>query len=91
MTTIIPNITGISELQRKGKKALLPIINSDQEGDVVFLSDRNNLFAAVITIQEYERLMKRAQDKESAFWLNASESSLEFWNDPSNDIYESLL
>ena len=78
------------KLQRKGKKALNPIFQ-EKKSSVVFLSDRNKLFGVVMNISQYEALMRIKAEYESKNWEKATESSLSFWNDSSNDIYEKLL
>ena len=45
----------------------------------------------IMNINYYEDLTKVAQNKENNFWMNASCESMDFWDHPSNDVYEKLL
>ncbi|PIZ70697.1 hypothetical protein COY07_06230 [Candidatus Peregrinibacteria bacterium CG_4_10_14_0_2_um_filter_43_11] len=86
---MIPQVTGISELQRKGNKVLDPI-REDKE-QIVLLSDRNHVFGAIMNIEHYKELLQMATDQEKDFWLGVMEKSFDFWMDPSNDVYEKCL
>ena len=91
MSAPIPNIRGISELQRQGRKALGPIFEEEGQSAPVFLSDRNKLFGVVLSLEDYEALLQNQEEAESRLWLSALSASLNFWNHPSNDAYEKLL
>ncbi len=91
VTYSVPNVRGISEVQRQGKKALSPIFGEKNDQKPVFLSDRNNLFGVVLSLDAYEALLRREEDEESELWLKAFEVGADFWRDPSNDVYEQLL
>lgn len=81
----------MSEVQRQGKKALLPIFEPEGERTPVFLTDRNKLFGVVLSLEDYETLLRNQEEGESRLWLSALSESLKFWEDPSNDVYEKLL
>lgn len=89
LNLMIPKIKGITEVQRKGKKAFSDLINKEE--NVVYLADRNKIFAVVLSVEEYEKISESHTRSSDSFWLNATESSLDFWDDPSNDVYEKLL
>ena len=84
--SVIPTITGISELQRKGKKALTPVLSGNEP--VIFLADRNELFAVVLSLAEYQKLVE--EKNASNAWSQAQESAVDFWNNPSDTIYDTL-
>ena len=86
---MIPKIAGVSDFQRKGKQILDPLKKGEDE--VVFISERNHVFGAMMSIAHYEELLKAAERMENDFWLAASEKSMGFWNDKSNDAYEKYL
>ncbi|MFH1012614.1 MAG: hypothetical protein V1760_02600 [Candidatus Peregrinibacteria bacterium] len=86
---MIPQVTGVSELQRNSKKVLQPI--KEGKEDVVLLSDRNHVFGAIVNIDHYKMLLAMLDKEEKDFWLRVSEKSLDFWLDPSNDVYEKML
>lgn len=86
---MLPQVTGVSDLQRQTKKVLEPI--RAQDNKIIMLAERNHVFGVVMSLKHYEDLMTQVIDQENDFWANASESSLEFWNHPSNDAYEKYL
>lgn len=86
---MLPQVTGVSELQRKGKRALEPITTDKDQ--IVMLSDRNHVFGVVMSVEHYEQLLQLAVNHENDFWLSATQTSLDFWNHPSNDAYEKYL
>jgi hypothetical protein len=88
MQTIIPNVSGVSELQRYSKRILNTVKTKRQP---VFLADRNKISSVILDVETYEQLVQIAQSSESNFWTQAQESSLSFWNHSSNDAYEQLL
>ncbi len=88
---MLPIIKGITEIQRKGKKAFSDLFDGKKNSDVIYLADRNKIFAVVLSVEKYEKVIQPKISEESQFWLKLTESSLNFWNDPSNDIYEKLL
>jgi hypothetical protein len=87
---MIPLIKGITEVQRKGKKAFHELLDDKKKTDVMYLADRNKIFAVVLTVDEYENLTKKAPSDEQIDWMKATESSLAFWNDPLNNSYDKL-
>lgn len=87
--SMIPNIKGITEVQRKGKKAFQELFDSSKNKEAIYLADRNKIFAVVLSVSQYENLTKNSV-QETNDWTKASESSLEFWKDPSNDAYDKL-
>lgn len=91
LNLMIPKIKGITEVQRKGKKAFSDLIDKKGEKGVIFLADRNKIFAVVLSVQEYEKMINNQSLRDDSSWLKACESSLDFWNDPSNDAYEKLI
>ena len=86
---MIPNVKGITEVQRKGKKAFSELYKKGADGKI-FLADRNKIFAVVLSLDEYLKLNRTKLSEEDMLWIKASETSLDFWNDPSNDGYEKL-
>ncbi len=86
---MVPNIKGITEVQRKGKKAFSEL-NKKETGGKIFLADRNKIFAVVLSLDEYSKLNKSSMSEEDILWMKASQTALDFWNDPSNDGYEKL-
>jgi hypothetical protein len=86
---MVPNIKGITEVQRKGKKAFIEL-NKKETGGKIFLADRNKIFAVVLSLEEYRKLNKNRISDEDMLWIKASQTALDFWNDPSNDAYEKL-
>ena len=86
---MLPNITGVSELQRNSKKALAPI--RTDKNQIVILTDRQDVFGVIMNIEHYKELISLAIQQENDFWQGAFASSLDFWNDKSNDVYEKCL
>lgn len=87
---MIPLIKGITEVQRKGKKAFLELLDNKRKTEVMYLADRNKIFAVVLSVDEYEKLTKRVPSDEQKDWMKATESSLSFWNDSLNNPYDKL-
>ncbi len=87
---MIPIIKGITEVQRKGKKAFAELLDGKSKKNTIYLADRNKIFAVVLSMNEYEKITKKISE-DNMLWLKATEKTLNFWNDPSNDIYEKLL
>ena len=88
---MIPIIKGITEVQRKGKKAFSELFDGKKNSDVIYLADRNKIFAVVLSVEKYEKVTQPKISEENRFWLKSTENSLHFWEDSSNDIYEKLL
>jgi hypothetical protein len=86
---MIPIVTGVSELQRNGKKALAPI--KERKRQLLLLAERNHVFGVVMSLEHYEELTTLLESKEADFWQGTFDSSLDFWNDKSNDVYEKCL
>ena len=89
LVTMVPNIKGITEVQRKGKKAFVELQQKGESGKI-FLADRNKIFAVVLSVEEYAKLSKNSVNEEDLMWMKASGTALDFWNDPSNEAYEKL-
>jgi len=82
-----PNIAGVSSLQRQTKKILDQV---KKDNKPVFLTERSNVSAVILSINSYKSLLKNQKEKDN-FWASCQEKSLDFWNHPSNDAYEKLL
>lgn len=84
----IPQITGVSVLQRKAKS----VINQAHDSQApVFLAEHNNIKAVLLDIQQYEEMMAQMDRDEGLFWQSAQEAGLSFWEDESNDAYNEML
>jgi hypothetical protein len=86
---MIPQVAGVSELQRNGRKVLQPIKEGTE--DVLLLSERNHVFGAVVNIEHYKMLLALIAAQEQDFWMAAAERSFDFWMDPGNDAYDKIL
>jgi hypothetical protein len=86
---MLPQVAGVSDLQRRGKKVLEPI--KEDKDQIVLLAERNDVFAVLMNVEHYEELVQLATNHENDFWLGAMESSLGFWKDKTNDVYEKCL
>jgi len=87
---MLPLIRGITEVQRKGKKAFQELLDRKTKDEVMYLADRNKIFAVVLSVQEYEKLTKNQSLEERKDWMKATEPTLSFWNDSINDSYDQL-
>lgn len=87
---MIPFIKGITEVQRKGKKAFQELLAVKSKKNVMYLADRNKIFAVVLSVDAYEKLIQKSISTEQLDWQQATEKSLDFWNDPSNNAYDKL-
>jgi len=90
MTNVaVPQIYGVSELQRKTKKVISSVKLSENP---VYLTEHNKISVVMITPEKYEALQKDSEIlQERKDWEILSESSLKFWEHPSNDIYNEML
>ena len=59
MQAIIPNVFGVSELQRHSKK-ILDIVRTKKQP--VFLTERNKISFVVLDVETYEQLVQNAQN-----------------------------
>lgn len=83
INSVIPEVFGVSELQKKYRG----ILNKSQNNGPVFLSDRNKISHVILSKKDYISLRKKHDEN---FWNQAQESSLDFWDHPSNNAYDEL-